>query len=146
MAKEKLTIDQVVHQRKRDPKKSGLESFPGAKSKVDTLGYMPLADRVLQFQIAGQNLKHAKAAMYDGENDSYESVPFRGQQPDLADISEMQREKYARVKELKQAHKIRKEQVDKELKEKREKQRKDNLVEHGAGEAGDIPEGDESEA
>lgn len=86
---------------KKTNKPSGMQSFPDAKSKTDTTGYMSLERRIKSLQHAGQILHAARATQFDGDSENYTAPPHRGLQPDLADLSQLAMENAERTAAIK---------------------------------------------
>ena len=89
---------------KRQMPHSGRETYAGHKSKTDKMGYMPLLDRLLQMQRAGESLnefrtqmaeynielrKEMEAAAKMSADEWPTALPVYA--PDVADAQEMQR-------------------------------------------------------
>nr|QJB21084.1 MAG: hypothetical protein [Microvirus sp.] len=83
---------------------SGRESYAGHKSKVDKMGYMPLLDRLLQMQRAGESLHEFRAQMAEYNLELRKEMEAAKKlhadewptalpvyAPDVADAQEMQR-------------------------------------------------------
>lgn len=86
-----------------DPK-DGRESYRGHKSKTDKMGYMPLLDRLLQMQRAGESLNEFRAQMAEYNIELRKEMEAAAKMsadawptalpvyaPDVADAQEMQR-------------------------------------------------------
>ena len=91
-----LPKEQMVH--------SGRESYAGHKSQTDRMGYMPLLDRLLQMQRAGESLSEFRAQMADYNIELRKEMEAAAKMsadewptalpvyaPDVADAQEMQR-------------------------------------------------------
>lgn len=83
---------------------SGRESYAGHKSQTDRMGYMPLLDRLLQMQRAGESLSEFRAQMAEYNIELRKEMEAAAKMsadewptalpvyaPDVADAQEMQR-------------------------------------------------------
>lgn len=83
---------------------SGRESYAGHKSQTDKMGYMPLLDRLLQMQRAGESLSDFRAQMAEYNMELRKEMEAAAKMsadewptalpvyaPDVADAQEMQR-------------------------------------------------------
>lgn len=104
---------QTINNKANRKNNSQIEKFEKKKSMVDSTGFQSQETKIKQLLQAGINLNIAKQEMrYDTMEDNdidIQAPPFRGLQPDLAEMSELKRENAIRIHELKKRHQIKRE-------------------------------------